>query len=241
MNFLTWLVVASFFVHYAAAHGKEEGHPHLSVATMQAFTPAPKVPEVAIQSVATCYQGYTLMSDGTCVKEIVEEPTPAVGDITVPYITQCPPGYIASSGQCAKSAEVPLSYFCPVGFDDDGIGCSQSTPGEVVTSCSDGELINGVCILMQKAPFLVTPKCPEGSEVERDGNCWKTIGTFDCTPRDGKEVTGRVIAPQKPAPLGKKIWVSKGKGGAKLRSLHPKKEKTVSENKGARLPYIAPR
>lgn len=228
------LFVWAFLINHALSHGKEEIHvPNLGPMKL---APKPKVPEeVMAQQVATCYQGYTLMSDGTCVKEIVEEPALAKGQITVPYITRCPAGYVAKDGTCTQTTEQPLTYFCPVGFSDDGSSCAQTIPGEVVTSCNEGELINGVCILTQKAPHLITPKCPEGSQVAKDGNCWKVVETFDCTPKTGKEaISGRVIAAAKPAvPLGKKIIVSKGKGG--LRMLHPTKESL-----NTKLPYTHP-
>lgn len=164
---------------------------------------------------------------------------PAEGDITVPYITRCPPGYAASNGECVEAKDTPLAYFCPVGFEDDGTDCVQSIPGDIVASCNEGELIDGLCVLRERAPHLVTPKCPEGSQAEKDGNCWKIVDTFDCTP--GKEkVHGRVIAaPRPPVPLGKKILVSKGKESNRLRALHPVNEKKVVEN--VRLPYRAPR
>lgn len=229
-------VIAICLISGALGHGKEEKKvPNLGPLP----SPQPKpTPEDISQEVATCYQGYTLLSDGKCVKEIVEPATPAEGDVTVPYITRCPDGFYAMEGSCVRSQDVPLAYFCPVGFADDGNSCAQTVPGETVTSCNEGELVGGACILTQRAPHIITPRCPEGSAVEKDGNCWKVVETFDCTPSTGKEpLVGRVIAPQpRTVPLGKKIIVSKG---AKLRSLHGKK-KAAAPVQAPRLPYSHP-
>lgn len=71
MKLVAPLITAVYIVQYVASHpnGKEEPVPHLSKETLKALAPRPLlVHEKGIQSVATCYQGYILMSDGTCVK-----------------------------------------------------------------------------------------------------------------------------------------------------------------------------
>lgn len=210
-------LIAFHLAGTALAHGeKAKPVPRLSPETLAAIGAtqplAPAAP--TSQTVATCFAGYTLYSDGSCVKEIDEPAIQSTGEVTLPYILTCPAGYEPTpDGICARSTYGAPDFFCPVGYADDGAFCT-STNGSPLPEkvCDMGELVGNNCIARITAPYLVTPECPEGSVAEEDGGCWKIVDTFDCTPQEiGKN--GRVVSAARPTSgfqPGQHIRVTKG-------------------------------
>lgn len=138
------------------------------------------------ETVSVCYQGYKLRSDKKCVREIVEEPLQLGNLVNIPYLEKCPPGYEnGKKGVCSNSFEVPPEFYCPVGWIDNVTDCITTEPPEYSTECPKGkkwEMVDGKCVFLHNAKRIVSTKCPDGSHVEEDGHCWKTISTYDCTP-----------------------------------------------------------
>lgn len=229
MRQIVAVIIASSLVSYAAAHGKEPRRPHLppsALATLYS-TPAPPGDAIMQETVQTCFTGYVLTPAGNCVKEVNEPASPVCPsgawvdngcELQVPYLVRCPPGYHAQpTGACTRTVPVSPQFYCPVDYYDDGASCARTTPGEVVTQCDIGELVGDTCITLQRADYLVNSVCPENSELEEDGNCWKIVDTFDCSEAPRPE-SHLIVAPKQHVPLGKKVLVTRGKG-AKARHL----------------------
>lgn len=146
--------------------------------------------ETPLQEVKTCFEGYVLYSDGTCVQEINEDPNPIcpqgqVGGqgcrVEVPYVMKCPDGYASdTTGQCSHLVTIDATYFCPVGFEDNGEDCIQMIPSETIVTCEDGELIGQQCVNVERVAYTVSAYCPDDTVVE-DGSCWRILENFDCT------------------------------------------------------------
>lgn len=211
------LVVLSL-VGQVLSDGKEK-QPRLNLAilTPKKHEEKHETKKESKQTVSTCYNGYTLRKDGKCVKEISEPATEISDMVNVPYLDKCPHGLTYSKKGCSSSTEVSLEYYCPVGWQDDGSECAIVEPGEMTLRCITGDFIDGKCVSVHTVPQIITSRCPDGSSVEADGNCWKVIGTFDCTPPVSKEKD------------------KKGTKKTKLRSLGEKNDnKKLDEEKGAK-------
>lgn len=211
------IALCSFFIPLVAGHGKEPIKPNFPPAFHSTVSAPPQYCNDVARTVQTCLSGYTLTTEGNCVQDIDEPAAPSCSNdrenctVVVPPIFQCPPGYTSVVlGQCNRTVEVPLQFYCPEEYYDNGNDCAKSDAGATVTDCDEGELVGDTCVTVQHVPADVKSECPQGTILEPDGNCWKTVDTFDCE-NIPKPETHIIVPPKRHVPLGKTVLVTRGK------------------------------